>query len=717
MNLKKLGIIIQREYLNKVKKKSFLLTTFGVPILFAGIYAVMLFVMLKAEGDSKRIAVIDNSGIVMEKLEDTKLITFKQLSETDPEAVKNRLGEYDADILLYISPLDSATKSVTATTYADKPMGMETAEVIERRINDAVESYRIDSYDIPGLEQIMEDVQFNIHLTSYTVDEEGKETISQSEVYMIVSMVLAMALYMFIALFSGMVMSSVIEEKTSRVVEVLVSSVKSTELMFGKIIGVALVALTQFLLWIVLTGLIIGIVGGIIGMDKITGTLSQNQVETMPGMTSMNDAMGNTLDLQQIQALTDTAAVAEGPTGMEAVPVRLPAVCVAVRGHRLGRGERGGHPAAADSGDDSAAARLLHRLLRLPRAGKHDCLVGLDDSFHLADRHAGPPAFRRPDVGTDPVHRPPHPDLLRLRLGICEDLQGGYPHVRQEIYLQRPLEMVKAKLAVLCLLAAVSCSQGPRMEWKRVPMDGSRTGVVAVNAENVDTALGAFEDDYIAPNGRHFTDGATPEVAAMLMEVQPKMAHLKKVVGHNARFMDNPRTECDLPIGNLVADALRAKAADYFQVPVEFALTNYGGIRIPMPEGAVTLDDIESMFPFKNYMCLAKLRGSELTRLLEQLAKTPAFQAVSGCRVKVKAHELVEAEVDGAPIDPKRLYNVATIDFLLSGGDGIAVGARAEDVKLTSVLMKDVMLDFISAKEAAGEIIDYQKDGRVVMED
>ena len=319
MNLKKLGIIIQREYLNKVKKKSFLLTTFGVPILIAGIYAVMLFVMLKAEGDSKRIAVIDNSGIVMEKLEDTKLVTFKQLSETDPEAVKNRLGEYDADILLYISPLDSATKSVTATTYADKPMGMETAEVIERRINDAVEAYRIDSYDIPGLEQIMEDVHFNIHLTSYTVDEEGKETISQSEVYMIVSMVLAMALYMFIALFSGMVMSSVIEEKTSRVVEVLVSSVKSTELMFGKIIGVALVALTQFLLWIVLTGLIMGIVGGIIGMDKITGTLSQNQVETMPGMTSMNDAMGNTLSMEQLQALTDTTAVAEGPTGMEAV--------------------------------------------------------------------------------------------------------------------------------------------------------------------------------------------------------------------------------------------------------------------------------------------------------------------------------------------------------------------------------------------------------------
>ena len=315
MDFKKLGIIIEREYLNKVKKKSFLLTTFGVPILFAAMYALMIFIMLRTEGDSKRIAVIDNSGIVMEKLENTKQLTFTQIPETDPEAVKNRLGEYDADILLYISPLDSATKSVTATTYADKPMGMETAEVIENRINDAVEAYRIDSYGIEGLGQILSDIHSNIHLTSYTVDDEGKETISQSEVFMIISMVLAMALYMFIAIFSGMVMTSVIEEKSSRVVEVLVSSVKATELMFGKIIGVALVALTQFLLWIVLTGLIVGVIGGIVGLDKITGSMDESQTQMVQEMAGTGMG-GATLDLQ---ALTDTTAVAEGPTGMEAV--------------------------------------------------------------------------------------------------------------------------------------------------------------------------------------------------------------------------------------------------------------------------------------------------------------------------------------------------------------------------------------------------------------
>ena len=279
------------------------------------------------------------------------------------------------------------------------------------------------------------------------------------------------------------------------------------------------------------------------------------------------------------------------------------------------------------------------------------------------------------------------------------------------------MEVVKAKLAALCLLAAVSCSQGPRVEWKRVPMDGSRTGVVPVTAENVDTALGTFEDDYIAPNGRHFTEGATPEVAALLMDVQPKMAHLKEVVGHSARLLVNIRTECDLPLGNIVADALRDKASSYFHAPMDFAISNYGGIRNPLPEGAILMDDVEAMFPFKNYMCLAKVRGSNLQRLLEQLSKTQAFQAVSGCRVKVKAHELVEAEVGGEPIDPKRLYNVATIDFLLSGGDGIAIGALAEDVVLTNVLVKDVMLEYFQKMEAEGKIIDGQKDGRVIMED
>ena len=316
MNLKKLGIVIQREYYNKVRKKSFLLITFGVPILFALMYVLMIFIMLKAKDEAKTVAVIDQSGIVMPYLEDTDVLQFVELKDVVPDSVKNNLKAYGADMLLSISPLDSVAKTVSATTHSEKPIGVESIEMMEHRINKAVENYRIESYGIEGLAQIMSDVKSNVSLRSYTVDESGNESISQSEVYMIISMILGMAIYMFIALFCGMVMTSVIEEKSSRVVEVLVSSVKATELMFGKIIGVALVALTQFLLWIVLTGAIVGGIGAAVGFDKIMGGDNPAVAESVIS----NNPMGGT-DMMgvDLQSLTDTTSTNGELTGAEAV--------------------------------------------------------------------------------------------------------------------------------------------------------------------------------------------------------------------------------------------------------------------------------------------------------------------------------------------------------------------------------------------------------------
>lgn len=275
-------------------------------------------------------------------------------------------------------------------------------------------------------------------------------------------------------------------------------------------------------------------------------------------------------------------------------------------------------------------------------------------------------------------------------------------------------------LALGVLLAIRQARQGdsPVIEWKRVAMDGHRTGAQCVTAENVDTALGTFTDDgYIAPNGTVFPeDSPVPEIASALMDAQPKLAGLKVVVGHSARMMMNLRTDPDLPLGNLFADVLRARGSKDFKVPMDFAVTNFGGIRCPMPEGAITLEDIQSMFPFKNYMCYVQMKGSNLTKLLEQLAGTKAFQAVSGVRVKVKDHQLVEALIGGKEIDPSRVYNVTTIDFLLDGGDRIAIGALAEKVVLTHTLLKDVMLDYVKECEAKGILVDGAADGRVVME-
>lgn len=265
--------------------------------------------------------------------------------------------------------------------------------------------------------------------------------------------------------------------------------------------------------------------------------------------------------------------------------------------------------------------------------------------------------------------------------------------------------MVKNEIVLLALCLVVSCA--PRVEWKAVPMDGHRVGAQPVTLENVDTALGQFAEG----------EGIVSEVAGILLEAQPRLAPLKTVVGHSAGEYLNLRTDPDLPLGNLFADALRAYGSQLFKVPMDFAITNFGGIRVPMPKGAVTMEDISSMFPFKNYVCYVKMKGSGLITLFEQLSGTKAFQATSGATIRVKDHKLESALIGGQPIDPDRVYNVTTIDFLLDGGDKINIGALAEDVTLSTVLLKEVMLWYVSDMEAKGEVIEAKADGRVIMED
>lgn len=281
MNLHIINVIIGREYMTRVKKKSFLITTFVVPVLFAALCILPTIIMTATKEEAKKVAVVDRSGIVLPYLTDTETVQYTDCSGFSVDSVKANLEAMGYDAVLSISELDAESKSVGADIFSLKPMGMDMSESIDNKISDAVEAYRVESYDIAGLDEIMESVKAKVHARSYTIGEDGKETVSESGVYMAVSMILGMIIYMFIALFGGMVMSSVIEEKASRVVEVLVSSVKATELMFGKIIGIALVALTQFLLWVVLTVAIVGVVGAVAGKDLLSGADPTEMVQTM----------------------------------------------------------------------------------------------------------------------------------------------------------------------------------------------------------------------------------------------------------------------------------------------------------------------------------------------------------------------------------------------------------------------------------------------------
>lgn len=269
MNLRTIGVVIRREYLNKVKKKSFLVTTLVVPLLVAGLTVGAMYMMMTTKDKAKTIAVVDNSGIVAEYLQDTETIKYEFVSEP-VDSIKTRLEALGYDGVLSVSALNDETKDFSADLFSQKPFGMEVTDNIGDKLDKALENYRIGTYNIEGLDQILKDVKADVNLRAYTVAEDGEEKLSEAGVYSIVSMLLGIFIFLFITLFGGMVMSAVIEEKSSRVVEVLVSSVKATELMFGKIIGVALVAITQFLLWIILSGAIIGVAGKFIGGDVLS---------------------------------------------------------------------------------------------------------------------------------------------------------------------------------------------------------------------------------------------------------------------------------------------------------------------------------------------------------------------------------------------------------------------------------------------------------------
>lgn len=288
MKLRNINTIISREYMTRVRKKSFLLTTFLVPILFAAICILPSVIMFMAKDTGKHVGVVDQSGIVMPYLVDTEDIDYTDYSTQSPDSVKASFKDLGLDALVIVSPIDHENRTVSVVSYSSKPMSMDMKETITAKVDNAVEDYRISLYDMGDLKGIMESIESDISIATYTLDESGEEKISSSEVYMVISMLMSIIIYMFIAMFSGMVMQSVIEEKSSRVVEVLVSSVKATELMFGKIIGVACVALTQFFLWIVLTLILVGGFSAFVGFDSIMGDPAQTeQMMQMSGMASV----------------------------------------------------------------------------------------------------------------------------------------------------------------------------------------------------------------------------------------------------------------------------------------------------------------------------------------------------------------------------------------------------------------------------------------------
>lgn len=289
-----LGIIIKREYLTRVKKRSFLILTFLGPLFFAALMIAPSLLMLNADKmeSKKSIAVLDETGWFEGKFESTDVNTFIfQDYNENIDSLKQFVFDGIYDAILYI-PATSLNVPVNAKLYSDKQIPMTLSSHVEREMKQVIEHQKLLASGIDPA--IVKSVTTNINVSTIRMDSESGEKTSYAELEYIIGILLAVIIYFAIFLFSSQVLRGVIEEKTNRIIEVIISSVKPFELMMGKIIGIALVGLTQFMLWIVLTVVIYLVAGGIFLGPEIlspSGTVMTEQIEQITEISKGQDIM------------------------------------------------------------------------------------------------------------------------------------------------------------------------------------------------------------------------------------------------------------------------------------------------------------------------------------------------------------------------------------------------------------------------------------------
>ena len=248
--MNKTGIIIAREFNERVRKKSFIITTVLMPVLMIALMAAPTLMMIFAKGETKTLLVVDDSGVIASQLTGDDDVVF-ETSTLAPDEARARTDRFG---VLWIGG-DIVDNHSNAKLYTNSSSSMSLESSISSQMEKIIERERLKRYDIDNLEQIMRDVKASVTLSTYRNDlaaeGEEKEATSSGTAYMM-GIFLGMMLYMFLLIYGSMVMTSVIEEKGSRVLDVLVSSVSPFRLMMGKILGVAAVAVTQIAIWAVL---------------------------------------------------------------------------------------------------------------------------------------------------------------------------------------------------------------------------------------------------------------------------------------------------------------------------------------------------------------------------------------------------------------------------------------------------------------------------------
>ena len=296
-----LGIIIQREYNTRVRKKSFIIMTFLTPLLMVALIMLPLLLSTVKGSKTEEIAVYDESGQYVSRLQSGEQFVFFPINTPIHEIPAEERGLYAAFLSISGNLCDS---SGMVRFYSQKQISMDLKYEVESQLEDMASQDKIASYNIPELAQILQDVHPSVRTESILwSDKKGaEEQKTSAELSMIIGMIATLLIYMFIFIYGSMVMNGVVEEKSNRIVEIIVSSVKPFQLMMGKIIGIALVGLTQVALWVVLVVVLSSVMGAVVGMPSDPAALMEAQ-NMMNGSMPAAQAMPMSIDSDMMEGL------------------------------------------------------------------------------------------------------------------------------------------------------------------------------------------------------------------------------------------------------------------------------------------------------------------------------------------------------------------------------------------------------------------------------
>jgi ABC-2 type transport system permease protein len=309
--MNKISVIIKREYITRVRKKSFIIMTLLAPILMASLFILPTVLMLNGNKDFKKIAIIeDGSDFFKNVFKDTDETDFEYLENTNINDLKKTFGQAGYYGILYISPeVITTPNAVQLISKKQPPIGL--LDNISGTMEKEIERQKLMAHNIENLDEILKSIRTNVSIQTIKIDEMGKATETSTGISMALAYLGGFLMYMLVFMFGSQVMRGVIEEKTSRVVEVIVSSVKPVQLMMGKIIGIALVGLTQFLIWIILTMGIVGVVKMTVlkktDITEMAQQIPQNMLSENQSVTAETQSPAASPQLAELSKLFDNA--------------------------------------------------------------------------------------------------------------------------------------------------------------------------------------------------------------------------------------------------------------------------------------------------------------------------------------------------------------------------------------------------------------------------